>query len=179
MLVLATVLVLLLGTASTHLPVSPLVPEEAALADPAASFNNVDGKPNVILFLTDDRTLNDMRVLGAVKRRIGERGTTFVRAFSPYPLCCPARATLLTGQYAHNHGVMGNKPPHGGFQAFDDDETLAVWLRRAGYNTLMLGKYINGYDAAARRTCAPRVDAVAGSRDKRLQLPLLHDERER
>ena len=71
-------------------------------------FNNVDDKPNVILFLTDDQTMSDMRVLSAVKRRIGGHGTTFARAFSSYPQCCPARATLLTGQYAHNHGVMGN-----------------------------------------------------------------------
>ena len=104
------------------------------------------GKPNVILFLTDDQTLSDMRVLGAVKRRVGGAGTTFSRAFSSFPLCCPARATLLTGQYAHNHGVMGNRPPDGGFQAFDDDETLAVWLTRVGYNTLLLGKYLNGYE---------------------------------
>ena len=62
---------------------------------------------------------------------------------------------MLTGQYAHNHGVMGNTPPHGGFQAFRDDETLAVWLTRAGYNTALLGKYLNGYDAPSTRTYLP------------------------
>ena len=115
----------------------------------------MDGKPNVVLFLTDDQTLSDMRVLSVVKRRIGARGTTFTHAFSSYPLCCPARATLLTGQYAHNHGVMGNAPPEGGFQALDDDETLAVWLTRAGYNTLMLSKYLNEYEVPATRTYLP------------------------
>ena len=152
---LATVLVLLPGLISTPMVGSSLDRAEATPALTATGFNNVDGKPNVILFLTDDQTQSDMRALSVVKRRIGGVGTTFARAFSSYPLCCPARATLLTGQYAHNHGVMGNTPPAGGFQAFEDDETLAVWLRRAGYNTLMLGKYLNGYDAPATRTYLP------------------------
>ena len=134
---------------------SSLGPTEAARAITATGFNNVDGKPNVVLFLTDDQTLSEMRVLSVVKRRIGGLGTTFTHAFSSYPLCCPARATLLTGQYAHNHGVMGNAPPEGGFQALEDDETLAVWLRRAGYNTLMLGKYLNEYELPATRSYLP------------------------
>jgi N-acetylglucosamine-6-sulfatase len=128
---------------------------ERAVSRPHRSFNNVDGKPNVILFLTDDQALSDMRALPAVRRRIGEPGTRFSRAFSQYPLCCPARATLLTGQYAHNHGVMGNVPPFGGFPAFDDRETLPVWLQRAGYNTLMLGKYLNEYDKPETRGYLP------------------------
>jgi arylsulfatase A-like enzyme len=105
-------------------------------------------RPNVLLILTDDQTLADMRVLGSVGRRIGATGTTFTSAFSQYPLCCPARATILTGQHAHNHGVMGNAAPHGGFEAFDDRESLPVWLQRAGYNTIMLGKYLNEYDGS-------------------------------
>jgi N-acetylglucosamine-6-sulfatase len=150
---LVTILVSLLGLLSTGTPLGSPAPVVAAPTDPAVA--DVDAKPNVILFLTDDQTLSDMRALGAVKRRIGGLGTTFSHAFSSFPQCCPARATLLTGQYAHNHGVMGNTPPHGGFQAFDDDETLAVWLTRAGYNTLMLSKYLNGYDAPATRTIVP------------------------
>ena len=153
---LAATYVLMLGLLSTVVPLVARAPETTAAAPTEpARFNNVDDKPNVILLLTDDQTQADMRALSAVKRRIGGVGTTFARAFSSYPQCCPARATLLTGQYAHNHGVMGNTPPHGGFQAFDDDETLAVWLTRAGYNTLMLGKYLNGYDAPATRTYVP------------------------
>jgi arylsulfatase A-like enzyme len=128
---------------------SPAAARAAEAAGAAAT------KPNIILFLTDDQTVADMRALGAVRRRIGDAGTTFGRAFSPYPLCCPARATLLTGQYAHNHGVLGNKPPWGGFQAFHDAETLPVWLQRAGYHTLWLGKYLNGYDLPANRRYRP------------------------
>ena len=62
-----------------------------------------------------------------------------------FPLCCPSRATLQSGQYGHNHGVMGNKPPKGGFEAFDVDNSLAVWLEARGYVTAHVGKYMNGY----------------------------------
>jgi N-acetylglucosamine-6-sulfatase len=101
--------------------------------------------PNVILILTDDQSLTDLSVMKHVQALLAARGTTFTHAYSPYPLCCPARATLLTGQYAHNHHVFGNLPPYGGFQAFDDTNTLPLWLQGAGYTTAMLGKYLNGY----------------------------------
>jgi arylsulfatase A-like enzyme len=153
---LVAVLVGLLGLLSTGTPLGSPAPVVAAVpTEPVGRSDKIDDKPNVILFLTDDQTMSDMRALSAVKRRIGGVGTTFSHAYSSFPQCCPARATMLTGQYAHNHGVMGNRPPDGGFQAFDDDETLAVWLTRAGYNTLMLGKYLNGYDDPATRTYLP------------------------
>ena len=49
---------------------------------------------------------------------IGNAGATFRTAYAPYSLCCPARATPLTGQYAHNHNVLGNEKPLGEFFAF-------------------------------------------------------------
>ena len=64
--------------------------------------------------MADDQGPGMMRALPTVRRLIGERGTTFANAFASYPLCCPARATLLTGQYAHNHGAQGNNPRSGG-----------------------------------------------------------------
>ena len=60
-----------------------------------------------------------------------------------FPLCCPARATYYTGQYAHNHGVKWNTFPLGGFDKLKQEETLPVWLRRAGYQTTHIGKYLN------------------------------------
>ena len=66
---------------------------------------------------------------------------------SPVPLCCPARASLLTGQYPHNHGVQSNKSASGGgFDGLDQTNTLARWLHDAGYRTSHIGKYMNGYN---------------------------------
>lgn len=102
-------------------------------------------RPNIVLILTDDQTLESMRVLEKTRRLLGEEGTTFANAFVSYPLCCPSRATLLTGQYAHNHKVMGNRPPDGGYRRLNHRNTLPVWLQQAGYQTAHVGKYMNGY----------------------------------
>lgn len=102
-------------------------------------------RPNIVLILTDDQTLESMRVMEKTNRLLGDEGTTFANAFVSYPLCCPSRATLLTGQYAHNHGVMGNVPPEGGYGRLNQANTLPVWLQKVGYNTAHVGKYLNGY----------------------------------
>ncbi len=102
-------------------------------------------RPNVVVVLSDDQTAAEMEVMDEVNSEIGDHGVTFANSFVNWSVCCPSRATLLTGQYAHNHGVRGNSQPQGGFQAFDNSETLAVWLRRAGYRTIHIGKFLNGY----------------------------------
>lgn len=100
---------------------------------------------NVLLILTDDQTVESMRVMEKTLRLLGEEGTTFRNGFASTPLCCPSRATLLTGQYAHNHGVRGNKSPDGGYHRLEHSNTLPVWLQEAGYQTAHVGKYLNGY----------------------------------
>jgi N-acetylglucosamine-6-sulfatase len=102
--------------------------------------------PNVLLLMTDDQTLESMEVLSGVRRRLGELGTTFDRSFVSFSLCCPSRATLYTGQYAHNHGILGNAAPVGGYDMLDKGNWLPLWLQRAGYRTLHVGKFLNGYD---------------------------------
>jgi arylsulfatase A-like enzyme len=104
-----------------------------------------DPRPDVLLILTDDQTLESMRVMERTRRLIGDEGTTFANATVSTSLCCPSRATLLTGQYAHNHGVRDNKPPLGGYLRLEPHSTLPVWLRQAGYSTAHVGKYLNGY----------------------------------
>jgi N-acetylglucosamine-6-sulfatase len=109
------------------------------------------GRPNLILFMTDDQALGDMSAMPLVQQHVASQGVTFDNSFASWPLCCPSRATAFTGQYAHNHKVLGNYPPAGGHVAFvDDDETLAVWLQRAGYQTSHVGKYLNMYGVDGR-----------------------------
>jgi N-acetylglucosamine-6-sulfatase len=110
-----------------------------------ASGSMAGGRPNVIVIMTDDQTVESLRVMGNVKRLLADRGASFARSFVSFSMCCPSRATFLTGQYAHNHGVLSNAPPEGGYGKLDHSNTLAVWLQRAGYNTVHLGKYLNGY----------------------------------
>jgi N-acetylglucosamine-6-sulfatase len=102
-------------------------------------------RPNVIVIETDDQSVNTMQAMPNVVRLIGAQGATFTNSFVSFSLCCPSRATFLTGQYAHNHGVLGNGPPEGGYAKLDHTNTLAVWLQRAGYYTVEVGKYLNGY----------------------------------
>jgi arylsulfatase A-like enzyme len=104
-------------------------------------------KPNVIMFTTDDQTLRDMIAMPRTTNLIGGQGTNFQRAFVSFPLCCPSRVSVQTGQYAHNHHVLGNTPPSGGYQRFNDANDLPVWLQTAGYRTIQIGKMPNGFPA--------------------------------
>lgn len=96
--------------------------------------------------MTDDQDRRSVKAMPVVTRELSGRGTTFRNFFASFPLCCPSRATFLTGQYAHNHGVTSNIPPRGGYQSFRGERrTLPVALERAGYRTGYVGKYLNGY----------------------------------
>ena len=106
-------------------------------------------RPNVVVVMSDDQTQASISEMPRVAELLGAKGATFSNSFTNWPLCCPSRATLLTGQYAHNHQVLGNEPPLGGFERLDTSETLAVWLQRAGYYTAHIGKFLNGYERSA------------------------------
>lgn len=113
----------------------------AALA--AADAN----RPNIVLITTDDQAATDMAWMPKTRALLGGSGVTFSTGLSPHPLCCPARAEILTGQYAQNNGVHTNSGVFGGYASLRDrDNTLATWLKSAGYNTAMTGKFMNGYN---------------------------------
>ncbi len=103
-----------------------------------------DQKPNIVVIMVDDMRYDDLAFMPNVQELLVKKGTSFDNFYSPFPLCCPARASFLTGLYAHNHGVLSNKPPYGGFSAFADDNTLPVWLD-GDYRTGLVGKYLNKY----------------------------------
>ncbi len=96
---------------------------------------------------------------------IGARGTTFQTSLVNFPLCCPSRATYYTGRYAHNHGVLWNNFPQGGYRKLRGSETLPVWLRRAGYRTIHIGKYLNEYGEDRPREVPPGWDDWYGGVD--------------
>ena len=102
-------------------------------------------RPNVVLFLTDDQRHDTLEYMPIVQRELVGRGITFTNAYVTTPLCCPSRASILTGLYAHHHGVLRNKGVDGGWRGFDDSSTLATWLQAAGVRTMLLGKYLNLY----------------------------------
>ncbi|MDQ3866658.1 MAG: sulfatase-like hydrolase/transferase, partial [Actinomycetota bacterium] len=102
-------------------------------------------RPNLVLILTDDQRWDTLAAMPTVERELVARGVTFMNAFAVNPLCCPSRASFLTGRYSHSTGVYDNRAPHGGASSFDDSSTLATWLASAGYRTAYVGKYLNGY----------------------------------
>lgn len=107
-------------------------------------------RPNIVLITTDDQRVEDLRWMPHTRRLLGGPGIEFTDALSPHPLCCPARAHLLTGQYGQNNGVHHNSGRHGGYGALrQPGNTVATWLSDAGYRTGMVGKFIHGY--AGRR----------------------------
>src|SRR3954447_16854081 len=103
-------------------------------------------KPNIVMVMADDMRTDDLRFMPSVRRLLVGTGLNFRNSFSPYPLCCPARASFLTGRYAHNHHVYSHASPYG-FESFDDHATLATALQQSGYQTGFVGKYLNGYGA--------------------------------
>jgi N-acetylglucosamine-6-sulfatase len=118
----------------------------ALAPDAGAKKDKEPAQPNVVLVMSDDQTADSMRYMDAVNTHVGDAGATFDNSFASFPLCCPSRATYLTGQYPHNHGVLANQAPDGGFAKLDSSNTLPVWLQQAGYHTAHIGKYLNGYE---------------------------------
>lgn len=128
----------------------------AVLADSPAVAADAE-RPNIVLVLTDDEDFKTHGFLPNVKSLLADKGAVFDNYFVTYSFCCPSRATALRGQYAHNHRIVGNDVPSGGFDKFrelgHEASTVATWLQDAGYHTAMLGKYLNHYE--------PRQDAPA------------------
>lgn len=136
-------LTILLATAV--LAVSPL--RDTAVAAVAVA----DLRPNVVVILTDDQTVAMLDTMPSTRGLLGAEGLTFTQAIAPYPLCCPSRATLLTGQYATNHGVTTNTTNRHATPEMEaaylglERASLPISLQDAGYFTGFVGKYLNGY----------------------------------
>ena len=128
---------LLVGVASTVAP------------PPAAAQNAPDDRPSVLLIVTDDQRWDTLWAMPGVERSLADRGVTFTDAFTTSSLCCPSRASILTGAYPHTTGVYRQGGAYGGFRAFDDSTTIATSLDGAGYSTGFFGKYLDAYQSGA------------------------------
>jgi N-acetylglucosamine-6-sulfatase len=139
----------------------------AAVAAPPQLHQQAQAKPNILVLMSDDQTVESMRVMANVNALLARQGTTFANNFASFPLCCPSRTTFITGQYGHNHTIMGNAPPAGGYDKLvpTHANTLPAWLQRAGYTTVHLGKYLNGYGAARPLEIPPGWSEWYGSTD--------------
>ena len=104
-------------------------------------------KPDIVLILTDDMRVDMLWAMPTVQSELVAKGIEFTNGYVSNPLCCPSRASILTGRYSHGNGVYTNHPkqPYGGFPAFRDRSTVATWLHAGGYRTGLFGKYLNGY----------------------------------
>jgi N-acetylglucosamine-6-sulfatase len=106
-------------------------------------------KPNIVFVLTDDQFPGTENAMPNLKSNVTREGLKFTNMTSTFPMCCPGRATIQRGQYAHNTRIYGNSLPLGGWNKFkrrgEHKSTIATWLNRSGYQTGLFGKYMNNY----------------------------------
>jgi arylsulfatase A-like enzyme len=143
---LAATLALALG-----LLASPLA--HAAPKDRPKDKPKEEDQPNIVLMVTDDQTLEMLNneTMPETLRLIGGQGTTFNNAIATTPLCCPSRASMITGQYGHNNGVLENR-----YRLLNKKRNvLPSWLKRSNYTTIHVGRYLNGYERVARARTRP------------------------
>ena len=141
LLMLVVIMAAVLGSATTFVDDSG-----ATASEVVAPASLAGGQPNVVVITLDDMREDELVYMPRTRALLADQGVTFENAFAPYPLCCPARASFLTGLYTHNHKVWSHQEPWG-FKSLRDRQTLPVWLQDAGYDTVFLGKYLNGYGA--------------------------------
>jgi arylsulfatase A-like enzyme len=112
-----------------------------------ASGQEPEDRPNVLIVLTDDqRESGTLARMPAVRQWFRQGGVRYPQSFTPIPVCCPARASMMTGQYSHNHGVKTNRRGASGIGALQQETTMQSYLQEAGFRTGIFGKYLNRWD---------------------------------
>jgi N-acetylglucosamine-6-sulfatase len=114
-----------------------------------AAQEHANTHPNIVVIVTDDMRTSEFSALERTTELMGTQGTTFPNFFVTTPQCSPSRTSILTGLYAHNHGVRQNGLPLGGWDVFHEnhleERTIAEALNDVGYHTIFAGKYVNGF----------------------------------
>jgi N-acetylglucosamine-6-sulfatase len=108
-------------------------------------------RPNFLIIITDDQRLDTVGYMQHTQELIFDQGVEFSNAYVTTPRCCPSRASIFTGQYAHQHGVVENN-------VVLDETTLIERLHEAGYYTGLVGKYLNSYPRDTADAPLPEFD---------------------
>jgi len=163
-----TAAVLVAGCSGSEISASETSASETSQEEEGAE--PATDRPSIIFVLTDDLDYASTFKMPEIRSRLIEEGISLEEAFVSHPICCPSRATLLTGLYDHNHGVKGNAPPEGGFQTFvsegHEENSIAATLQQSGYRTAFFGKYLNGYPAGDPTHVPPGWDEWYGKLDE-------------
>ena len=121
-------------------------------------------KPNIVFIIADDMRFDDLRYMPKTRSALKDRGMAFQNAFVSTPQCCPSRATIMRGQYAHNTGVWNIANPDGGWQTYRakglERDNVATRLDAAGYRTALFGKYLNEYSGNKNTTAKSSTTAL-------------------
>ena len=116
---------------------------------PPPAAQTTPNQPNIVFILTDDMRKDDLAYMPNTRNLIASQGMTFDNAYVPLASCCPSRASILRGQYVHNHKVWFSDVQSGGYKAWaaqgHESDNLATRLQAGGYSTGLFGKYMNGY----------------------------------
>jgi arylsulfatase A-like enzyme len=128
-------------------PAGEATPEQPPPTPPTTPPSE-EPPPNILLIISDDQPFYTDKYTPAILNKIFANGTTFSDAFLSTSLCCPSRASVLTGLYAHNHGTITNSDDHRltnttFFQALD--------TANLDYRTAMVGKYMNSQSGDCRK----------------------------
>lgn len=122
----------------------------------ALSLAWADEPLSFVVFVADDQRADSLWAMDRVQARLVDQGTEFTRAYATTPLCCPARASLLSGGHTSaSTGVFANARPNGCTARFPDTDTLATRFQAAGYATGLVGKYLNDYPEVLAPTVPP------------------------
>lgn len=123
------------------LPVVVFLLHSIALSPRGPVASAAPAQPNVLIIITDDQRIESMGPMRRTRFWFRQGGTEYLNAFATTPLCCPSRASIFTGRYAHNHKVRTNADAH----ELDQKSTLQRYLEDHSYQTGIVGKYLNSW----------------------------------
>lgn len=116
---------------------------------PVAAVQEGTARPNIIYVVADDADKQLLFSMPNIKRLLVDQGTFLENFYIPQAQCCPSRTSVLTGQYTHNHRVVNNNAPEGGFAKYQrmghDPGNVAGPVEARGYNSGLFGKFLNEY----------------------------------